>query len=275
MQVNSGSGRSGDWRCTKCGAQVFASKPACFKCGSVKPGGQGRNRAPARGGLVFVPTPMMDDGVEYCGPLISFVRSNGEAWEDSEEEDEDEGGQENGEESCGGSSGEADRKLSKHFEAAVSVSRLAPQEEGAAAEGRVVDVAEGVGGKVRPGKVDRSALLQQKKVAGSSALDSGMIGFTILQRMGWKEGFGLGKKSDGHLLPVAVRDAPLIEGVGLGCTRLPDELLIAVNVEQMIQDFLADPTSTDLAFEPDLAKACATTQCRCHPVSCRVTSCLA
>lgn len=32
-------GRDGDWRCTSCGANVFASKTACFKCGTPKGGG--------------------------------------------------------------------------------------------------------------------------------------------------------------------------------------------------------------------------------------------
>ena len=30
------SARSGDWRCPKCAANVFASKSKCFKCGTAK-----------------------------------------------------------------------------------------------------------------------------------------------------------------------------------------------------------------------------------------------
>jgi hypothetical protein len=37
-----GSGpRPGDWPCPQCGANNFASKTACFKCGVPKPGGPG------------------------------------------------------------------------------------------------------------------------------------------------------------------------------------------------------------------------------------------
>jgi rubredoxin len=32
--------RPGDWRCPKCAANVFASKSACFKCGTAKPEGE-------------------------------------------------------------------------------------------------------------------------------------------------------------------------------------------------------------------------------------------
>mmetsp|Transcript_40963 Transcript_40963/g.105753 ORF Transcript_40963/g.105753 Transcript_40963/m.105753 type:complete len:215 (-) Transcript_40963:64-708(-) len=38
-----GDSRPGDWECPGCGANVFASKDACFKCGERKPAG-------ARGG---------------------------------------------------------------------------------------------------------------------------------------------------------------------------------------------------------------------------------
>lgn len=34
-----GEGRPGDWDCPECGARVFASKSACFKCGARKDGG--------------------------------------------------------------------------------------------------------------------------------------------------------------------------------------------------------------------------------------------
>jgi len=33
--------KPGDWNCTDCGAEVFASRDTCFKCGSAKPGGGG------------------------------------------------------------------------------------------------------------------------------------------------------------------------------------------------------------------------------------------
>eukprot|EP00750_Incisomonas_marina_P019080 INCI3211.4.p1 GENE.INCI3211.4~~INCI3211.4.p1 ORF type:complete len:343 (+),score=57.25 INCI3211.4:108-1136(+) len=37
------SGRPGDWTCGACGASVFASKVACFKCGASKSGPQQQN----------------------------------------------------------------------------------------------------------------------------------------------------------------------------------------------------------------------------------------
>ena len=42
----------GDWECPSCGANVFASKDACFKCGTPKggSGGGGRDRDDRRGG---------------------------------------------------------------------------------------------------------------------------------------------------------------------------------------------------------------------------------
>ena len=36
-----GGSRPGDWPCPACGANNFASKTACFKCGIPKPGGNG------------------------------------------------------------------------------------------------------------------------------------------------------------------------------------------------------------------------------------------
>ena len=33
-----------DWECPRCGANVFASKDACFKCRAVKSSGAGRGR---------------------------------------------------------------------------------------------------------------------------------------------------------------------------------------------------------------------------------------
>lgn len=33
--------KPGDWQCAECGADVFASKDSCFKCGASKPGGGG------------------------------------------------------------------------------------------------------------------------------------------------------------------------------------------------------------------------------------------
>jgi cold shock CspA family protein len=37
-----GDSRPGDWTCPDCGANVFASKDSCFKCGGRKSGGGGR-----------------------------------------------------------------------------------------------------------------------------------------------------------------------------------------------------------------------------------------
>jgi len=50
-----GEVRPGDWECPECGANVFASKTECFKCGARKPSGYrddrgGRDRDFDRGG---------------------------------------------------------------------------------------------------------------------------------------------------------------------------------------------------------------------------------
>merc|ERR1719230_2346785 len=37
-------GKAGDWECPSCGANVFASKNACFKCGATKDSGRGGGR---------------------------------------------------------------------------------------------------------------------------------------------------------------------------------------------------------------------------------------
>ncbi|CAE8585887.1 unnamed protein product [Polarella glacialis] len=39
-----GDVRPGDWACGKCGANIFASKVECFKCGTPKEGGGGRDK---------------------------------------------------------------------------------------------------------------------------------------------------------------------------------------------------------------------------------------
>ena len=53
-----GESRPGDWRCPECGANVFASKNECFKCGAKKPAGgrlgSGATAAP-RGGSKVTP----------------------------------------------------------------------------------------------------------------------------------------------------------------------------------------------------------------------------
>ena len=36
-----GDVRPGDWTCPNCSANVFASKTACFRCQTPKPGGAG------------------------------------------------------------------------------------------------------------------------------------------------------------------------------------------------------------------------------------------
>ena len=44
--------RAGDWRCNVCNASVFASKTACFQCGTARPGDAGAcgGAAGVRGG---------------------------------------------------------------------------------------------------------------------------------------------------------------------------------------------------------------------------------
>ncbi|CAE8627381.1 unnamed protein product [Polarella glacialis] len=43
-----GDRKAGDWDCEKCGAMVFASKDACFKCNEPKGGGGGGGRGGGR-----------------------------------------------------------------------------------------------------------------------------------------------------------------------------------------------------------------------------------
>jgi hypothetical protein len=31
--------KDGEWRCAKCGVNVFATKSSCFKCHALRPGG--------------------------------------------------------------------------------------------------------------------------------------------------------------------------------------------------------------------------------------------
>lgn len=41
--------RPGDWTCPKCGANVFASKAACFKCGTARDGSKGDGKGKGAG----------------------------------------------------------------------------------------------------------------------------------------------------------------------------------------------------------------------------------
>jgi phosphopantetheinyl transferase (holo-ACP synthase) len=45
-----GGSRPGDWNCAECGANVFASKSSCFKCGAGKPEGAGGDFGGGGGG---------------------------------------------------------------------------------------------------------------------------------------------------------------------------------------------------------------------------------
>ena len=93
-------------------------------------------------------------------------------------------------------------------------------------------------------------------VAEVAALDANTsIGYTILRKMGWVDGQGLGRTNTGVVIPVAISSGRLIEGVGLGCVNIPDAKLLTNNVEQMIHDFVSDSTRTELTFDADLAKA--------------------
>jgi enamine deaminase RidA (YjgF/YER057c/UK114 family) len=48
----------------------------------------------------------------------------------------------------------------------------------------------------------------------------------------------------------------VLEGVGLGCDKgLPEAKVFSKNVEERITEFLSDPSSAELAFNPDLSKA--------------------
>ena len=62
------AGREGDWQCPKGCGNVFASKPACFKCGEPKPGGGGGAVAPqANGGGGGFHAPAANGGGEPRG----------------------------------------------------------------------------------------------------------------------------------------------------------------------------------------------------------------
>ena len=45
--------RPGDWKCSGCGAQVFANRSECFKCG----GTEGEELTPTEGAEAWVPQP--------------------------------------------------------------------------------------------------------------------------------------------------------------------------------------------------------------------------
>lgn len=45
-----GTARAGDWSCPGCGANVFANKASCFKCGHTRPGGAQREQGGGAGG---------------------------------------------------------------------------------------------------------------------------------------------------------------------------------------------------------------------------------
>ena len=46
------------------------------------------------------------------------------------------------------------------------------------------------------------------------------MGYRMLVRMGWVPGTGLGRNGCGIVVPVTAADAPVFEGVGLGCVEV-------------------------------------------------------
>lgn len=59
-------------------------------------------------------------------------------------------------------------------------------------------------------------------VSSSKMLDESNRGFSLLQRMGWKQGTGLGRKEDGIVVPVrllrtARRSPPWLTSVAFLC----------------------------------------------------------
>uniref|UniRef100_A0A7S4C0K6 G-patch domain-containing protein n=1 Tax=Chrysotila carterae TaxID=13221 RepID=A0A7S4C0K6_CHRCT len=106
--------------------------------------------------------------------------------------------------------------------------------------------------------VSKQALLQPTSgavVRGAALDDEGSIGHQMLRHLGWQEGRGLGPHGAGELLPVAVGMSAQFEGLGLGCTDVPESLLLESNIEQMIIGFVADASRVELEFEPDLSPA--------------------
>ena len=233
--------RPGDWICPSCRANVFASKSACFRCGTRRAtaapepqhsygGGGGRAAGGQRGrvggrgrggGPPFVPTPIRDDGVYYEGPKMTFVRGGtGEASDDDDEDDDDE-------------------------EEEVATAGAAPADADAKKPLSRQDLLR---------RVDKPAAGRQLGVGEEGEYVAGEVGYALLRRLGWSDGEGLGRGGVGRVVPVGAGMTQLLEGVGLGCVDIPEEKLMKSNVMERILDFVADPTADELEFEPSLAK---------------------
>ena len=79
------------------------------------------------------------------------------------------------------------------------------------------------------------------------------LGYRMLVRMGWVPGTGLGRNGCGIVIPVTAADSPLFEGVGLGCEEVPDQKVMASNVEQDIISLVRDPERRQLEFTSELS----------------------
>ena len=215
---------------------------------TAMPASQPQQQRGGRKGPAYAPVrQMMDDGSAYEGPMMRFTRPTGEVSSDEEDEpdgDDDDEDDEDEEEPVAA--------VSSLFAAAASLqgggSSLPPVPPGSNGES--------ANDPSPSAAVGREALLQVKNVAAeTAALDaSTSIGYTILKKMGWIDGQGLGRSNEGVVLPVAISEARLIEGVGLGCVNIPENKLLNSNVEVMINDFISDSTRNELVFDPDLDK---------------------
>jgi len=64
---------AGDWNCPECGAMVFASKNACYKCKAPKPAGSDGGGGYGGGGYggACSPTGFLCWGVGSCGNSLA------------------------------------------------------------------------------------------------------------------------------------------------------------------------------------------------------------
>ena len=235
----------------------------------------GARRGGVRAGAYVPVRQMLDDGTRYEGPKMRFCRpSVGNQLsdsEDDEEEDDDEVEDEVEEadvsEAPTGAPSATVSSVTSLFAAAASLEHgdlpavpISASVGGGfgAAAATPADVPPANGG----GSIGRDALMQVKgavkEVAALDAMTS--VGYTMLKRMGWVDGTGLGPANNGVVLPVAISEGRLIEGVGLGCVAKPGDAkleakLLTSNVKLMIDDFISDPSRVELEFQPDLAKA--------------------
>ena len=191
---------------------------------------------------------LVDDGDRYEGPLIRFVRGGVQEPEpEPEPEPHGIGSMEVDDEDGSGDEGAAGT-------AEAAAEGVVATTEGGAEMADVADVAEA--SEAEAAVIGRDELLGAvPKQTGEALQEHSSRGYGMLLRMGWREGDGLGARGHGETVPVAVALAALIDGVGLGCTAMPEEKVLKGNIEARILAFVADAELSELAFSPELSKA--------------------